>query len=168
VPIISSEPKLPPTRCELADGQAFAFRHVDQFLPPALARIRLGNVRQRPVEIEAGYVMAELGGEGANAAFGMDATVEQRLLLARFFERFADHNKAARKDLYMVARTSGLFGASLDVGVEALAVCESIHAGENDFGDLGGKLASVIGRPGLHDHRPALNGARNIKRTANG
>jgi hypothetical protein len=66
----------------------------------------------------------------------------------------------------VVWRTAGLFHATLHVGIEFLAPCETVLRGEDGFRGLSGELASSLRRAGLHDHRPALDRPSDVQRPA--
>ena len=56
--------------------------------------------------------------------------------------------------------------AALHVGIEGAADFEVRLRGEHHLRRLGRKLAAGIGGAGLHDHRPALDRARDVERAA--
>ena len=64
----------------------------------------------------------------------------------------------------MLGITAELLHAALHVGVERLAGFDAAQRGEHGFGGLGRQLLAGLRRAGLHDHRPALNGARDVER----
>ena len=66
----------------------------------------------------------------------------------------------------MVAVAAELVHAALDVGVELLPVGQAAAAGEHGFRGFRRELPAVVGRAGLHDHRPALHRAGDVERAA--
>ena len=96
----------------------------------------------------------------------MHHAVEQRPLLPGLLNAVADHDEGARQDLQVLAVASELVHAALDVGIELLSIRKAAAAGEHGFRGLGRELPAVIGRAGLHDHRPALHRARDVEGTA--
>ena len=96
----------------------------------------------------------------------MHLAVEQRALLLGFIDAVADHDKGAGQDLDMIGVAAGLLGAALDVGIERLRAGQGAAAGEHGLRGLGRELLAVVGGAGLHDHRPALRGARDVERAA--
>ena len=80
----------------------------------------------------------------------------------------ADDDEHAGQHLQVIGVAAELGHAALDVGVVALAVGHGECAGEHDFGGFGGELAAGLRRAGLDDHRPALGGAGDVERAADG
>ena len=110
--------------------------------------------------------MPSMHRERGDGAVVMHEAVEQRAFFLRLLDAVADHDEGARQDLEVLRIAADLAHAALDVGVELLPVGETAAAGEHRFRGLGRELPAVIGRAGLHDHRPALHGPGDVERPA--
>ncbi len=100
------------------------------------------------------------------AAVVMHHAVELGALLLGFLDAVADHDEGAGQDLQVLGVAADLLHAALDVGIELLRVGEAAAAGEHGFRRFRGELPAVVGRAGLHDQRPALDGAGDVERPA--
>ena len=98
----------------------------------------------------------------------MHHAVELCPFLFGFLDAVTDHDEGAGQDLQMLGIAADLFHAVLDVGVKLLSIGERAAAGEHGFSRLGRELPAVLGRAGLHDQRPALDGAGDVERPAHG
>ena len=76
----------------------------------------------------------------------------------------ADDRGRGGDDLEVVVAPAVAGQASLDVGVEGLAVGVAGVPAEDDVGVLGGELAPAVGVAGLDQHRMALRAARDVER----
>ena len=68
----------------------------------------------------------------------------------------------------MLGVAADLLHAALDVGIKLLRIGERAATGEHGFRRFRRELLAVLGRAGLHDQRPALDGAGNVERPAHG
>ena len=75
-------------------------------------------------------------------------------------------NVAAGQDEQVVGPASVRGEATLDVGVERLALLQRAVPGEDRVGGGGGELAAAVGVAGLEDHRAALRAARHVEPAA--
>ena len=96
----------------------------------------------------------------------MNQAVQQIALLLRLGGGFADDDQRTGQDFQVVAVAAERLHPAFDVGVEALGVGHRAAGGEHHFRGFGGDLTAGLGRAGLDDHRPALDGAGDVQRTA--
>ena len=143
-------------------------REIDGALAAALAGVAFGNLRQRPVGIELGGIVAERDRQRGDGVGVMHEAVELGALGARLLHGVADHDEAGRQNLEVVAGAPGLLRAALHVGVERAPHREAGLRGEDGLRGLGRELAPRLGRAGLHDDRPALDRPRDVERTVHG
>ncbi|CAM2159799.1 conserved hypothetical protein [Paraburkholderia tropica] len=151
---------------QLAHGQVLLPRPVHHALTRRAARIAFGNVRQRPVQIEARDIVTQRDRQGRNPAFRMHERIEQRALLARLVERFADHHERARQDLQMIALAAVARETPFHVRIKPLARLQIRLRREHGLGGLRREFATGFGRSRLHDHGPTLRRPRDIERPA--
>ncbi|GJE72971.1 hypothetical protein CHKEEEPN_4532 [Methylorubrum podarium] len=149
---------------ELAHGRPRAAGIIHDLRLPALARIRLGDLGERRVEVEAGGVRAEADRKVGEPALDRHQRVEPRLLLPGLLLGTADHDEGAGQDLQGIAGPARRRHPALHVGVELLARLQRGGGTEHHLGGLRRDLAPGLGGAGLHDHRPSLDRARDVER----
>ena len=110
--------------------------------------------------------MPECDGKRRDGVGVVDEAVEFRPLGTRLLHCVAHDDEAGGQNLHVPARAAKLFHSALHVGIELSAGGEVALRREHGFRRLSRKLPAGLRRPGLHDHRPALDRARDIERSS--
>jgi len=83
---------------ELADGEPLALREADQQVGVALARVAVGQLRQRAVHVVTGKIVADHVGQQAKPNLGVMQCLEFSEAIFRLLCDAADYRKHARHD----------------------------------------------------------------------
>ena len=162
-----ASPEKPPSRC--ASWRTVRFSRCASAIArsrPLLLWLLSGMSGSGPSGSKLRGVVAERDRKRCDRVRVVDEAVEPRALLARRLHGFADHHETGGQDLHVLARAAELLHPALDVGIEGAAGRDVALRGEHRFGGLRREAPAGVRRAGLHDHRPALHGTRNVERAA--